>query len=229
MRAPARLLPPLILALVAVPHSVSAQTDEIQVYDGGLAAPGTFNLTLHTNFTPNGLTTPAFAGAVVPDQSLNGVPEWAYGVTAWFEAGLYLPLYSIGERSGHTSAMLNGVKVRVLFAVPRADERTLFYGVNFELSYNAKHWDPTRITSEIRPIIGWHLQPVDIILNPIFDTSYDGLENLDFAPASRVACDLSRSWQLAIEEYADFGTVHQFYDGNQQTHQLYGVVVHINK
>src|SRR5437773_777692 len=226
MRAPAKLLAPLILALVAVPHRVSAQTDEIQVYDGGLAARGKFNLTLHTNFTPKGLTTPAFAGAVVPDNSLNGVPEWAYGVTAWFEAGLYLPLYSIGERSGHTSVMLNGFKLRMLFAVPRADDRTLFYGVNFELSYNAKHWDQTRFTSEIRPIIGWHLRRVDIILNPIFDTSYDGLENLDFAPATRVACELSRTWQLAIEEYADFGPVHQFYAGNQQAHQLYGVVDH---
>ena len=101
MRAPLILLAPLVLVLVAVPHMVSAQTDEIQVYDGGLAARGKFNLTLHTNFTPKGLTTPAFAGAFVPNKSLNGVPEWAYGVTAWFEAGLYLPLYSIGTRDAH--------------------------------------------------------------------------------------------------------------------------------
>ena len=32
---------------------------------------------------------------VVPNRSLNGVPEWAYGVTPWFEAGLYLPLYTV--------------------------------------------------------------------------------------------------------------------------------------
>jgi len=221
-----RVLALLTVATIDLPRGVCAQTDEIQVYNGGLAPRGVFNLTLHNNFIANGLTTPAFAGGVVADQSLNGVPEWAYGVTAWFEAGLYLPLYSIGERSGHTSVMLNGFKLRMLFAVPRADDRTLFYGVNFELSYNAKHWDQTRFTSEIRPIIGWHLRRVDIILNPIFDTSYDGLENLDFAPATRVACELSRTWQLAIEEYADFGPVHQFYAGNQQTHQLYGVVDH---
>jgi hypothetical protein len=122
--------------------------------------------------------------------------------------------------------MLDGVKVRLLFAVPHADDRSFFYGVNFELSYNAEHWDPTRVTSEIRPIIGWHLRPVDIIVNPIFDTSYDGLENLEFAPATRVACDLSRTWALAIEEYADFGPLHQFYAGNQQAHQLYAVVDH---
>src|SRR5882724_6074776 len=99
MRAAVRLLAPLVLVLVAVPHIVSAQTDEIQVYDGGLAARGRFNLTLHNNFIPKGLTTPAFAGAVVADGSFNGVPEWAYGVRSWFEAGLYLPLYSIGSRN----------------------------------------------------------------------------------------------------------------------------------
>ncbi|HXM39206.1 MAG TPA: hypothetical protein VN908_11185 [Gemmatimonadales bacterium] len=224
-----RLLALLSLALMAVPHMVSAQTDEIQVYDGGLAARGTFNLTLHNNFTPEGLTTPAFPGALRADKSLNGVPEWAYGVTAWFEAGLYLPLYSIGKTAAHSSAMLNGVKVRLLFAVPHADDRTFFYAVNLEFSYNAKHWDPTRFASEVRPIIGWHLHPVDIIVNPILNTSYDGLKNLDFAPATRVACDLSRTWGLAIEEYDDFGPLHQFHAGNQQAHQLYGVVDHTIK
>ena len=47
--------------------------------------------------------------------------------------------------------------------------------MNFEFSYNTKRWDATRFTSEIRPIIGWHLKPVDIIVNPIFDTAYDGI------------------------------------------------------
>src|SRR5438045_3785543 len=200
-----RVLALLTFATIVVPRVVTAQTDEIQVYDGGLAPRGAFNLTLHNNFIAKGLTTLAFAGSLVPDKSLNGVPEWAYGVTAWFEAGLYLPLYSIGTRNGQRRAMLDGVKLRLLFAVPRADDRTFFYGVNFEFSYNARQWDPTRVTAEIRPIIGWHLAPVDIIVNPIFDTSSDGLKNLDFAPATRVAGDLSDTWVLAVEEYAEFG------------------------
>ena len=221
-----RVAPLLVLALVALPHVLPAQTDEIQVYDGGLAAPGRFNLTLHDNYTPSGVTTPAFPGALVADKSFNGVPEWAYGVTQWFEAGLYLPLYSIGTKNGTTSAMLNGFKVRLLFAVPHADDRTFFYGVNFEFSYNATHWDPKRSTSEIRPIIGWHLHPVDIIFNPILDNSYDGLKNLDFAPATRVAYNVSPTWALAVEEYADFGPLHQFYSASQQAHQLFAVMDH---
>jgi hypothetical protein len=68
------------------------QTDEIQVYNAEIAAPGQFNLTWHDNFTLSGRTQPTFPGGIVPNHTLNGVPEWAFGVTNWFEAGLYMPL-----------------------------------------------------------------------------------------------------------------------------------------
>jgi len=54
-------------------------------------------------------------------KNLNGVTEWAWGVTDWFEAGLYLPLYSISADRGPT---INGGKIRLLFAEPKADDRT---------------------------------------------------------------------------------------------------------
>ena len=211
----------VVVALLAFPDLAFAQADEIQVYDGGLAPVGTFNLTVHNNFTPMGGKIPAFAGAVVPDKSLNGVPEWALGVTDWFEAGLYMPLYSRDKNMGWG---LDGFKLRTLFAVPKADERTFVYGANFEFSYNAKQWDSTRITSEIRPIVGWHLKPVDVIFNPIFDTSYDGFRNFVFAPSTRVAYNFQSGWALAVEEYADFGPVKDFHSPSEQAHQLYWVV-----
>jgi hypothetical protein len=80
----------------------------------------TLNITLHNNFTPRGEKIPPFAGAVIADKSLNGVPEFALGVTPWFEAGLYLPLYS---RDNTTGWGLDGFKLRTLFAVPGADAR----------------------------------------------------------------------------------------------------------
>src|SRR3954470_266025 len=196
---------------------LQAQTDEIQVADGGLAPKGTLNLTCHNNFTPIGSNTPAFPGALVADKSFNGVPEWAYGVTRWFEAGLYMPLYSVGKDG---NGGLDGFKLRALFASPHADDRTFFYGANFEFSINAKHWDENRFTSEVRPIIGWHLHAWDLIVNPILDTAYDGLKNLDFAPATRVAYNFSKRWAIAAEEYADFGPLHDFYSPGEQGHQL---------
>ena len=211
----------MAVALLAVPSMASAQADEIQVYDGGLAAPGVFNLTLHNNFIAKGLTTPAFPGAVVADKSFNGVAEWALGVTSWFEAGLYLPLYSWDKNDGFG---IDGAKLRLLFAAPNGDDRTFVYGANFEFSYNATRWDTTRVTSEIRPIIGWHLKPVDIIINPIIDTSYDGFDNLEFVPAVRVAYTFPSGWAVAAEEYADVGPLRHFVPGAEQSHQLYGVV-----
>jgi hypothetical protein len=126
-------------ALLLIAGTAFAQTDEIQVYDAQIADPGVLNLELHNNYTPDGLKTPRFPGGLVPDHTLNGVPEWAYGVTDWFEQGLYLPLYSLSSSDG---PVLNGFKVRELFVVPHAAEQTFFYGINFEFSYNAKHWDP---------------------------------------------------------------------------------------
>jgi hypothetical protein len=208
-------------ALLALPAIADAQTDEIQVYDGGLAPVGVFNLTVHNNFTPIGIKTPAFPGAVIADKSFNGVPEWALGVTPWFEAGLYLPLYS---RDKVTGFGLDGFKLRALFAVPNADDRRFFYGANFEFSVNAHRWDTARFSSEVRPIIGWHLKPFDIIVNPIVDTAYDGLKNLEFVPATRVAYNFSSGWTLAAEEYDDFGPIHAFASRGQQVHQIYAVV-----
>ena len=216
-----RALAAIAAVLVAAPAVAFAQSDEIQVYDGGIAERGVFNLTWHNNFTPKGVKTPGFPGGLANDKNLNGVTEWAYGVTDWFEAGLYLPLYSISKDRGPT---INGGKIRLLFAVPHADDRRFFYAANFEFSYNSKHWDERRYTSEIRPILGWHLHPVDIIVNPILDNSYyGGFKSLDFAPATRVAYTFSPKWALAIEEYADVGPLRNFYSASEQSHQIYGV------
>jgi len=215
------------MILVAVPISALAQTDEIQVYDGAIAEKGKFNLMVHNNFTPKGQKEPAFPGGLVSNHALVGVAEWAYGVTDWFEQGLYLPLYTHSANQGGT---YNGFKLRWLFVKPRAEEQKFFYGVNFEFSVNQKQWDPRRYTSEVRPIIGWHLHPVDIIVNPIVDTDYTGgFKNLDFVPAARVAYNFNPKWAGAIEEYADYGPFREFYPAHEQSHQVWAVVNHDTK
>jgi len=211
----------LAIVLLIVSGRAPAQTDEIQVYDATIAAPGVFNLTLHDNYIPSGRTLPAFPGAIVPRHSLNGVPEWAYGVTDWMELGLYLPLYSI---TADGATRMNGFKLRALFVRPDAAQQPFFYGINFEFSYNAPHWDPHRYTSEIRPIVGWHLGWIDLILNPILDNAYEGFGQLDFAPAMRLAWHASKIWTVAAEEYADFGPLEHFHAAGAQSHQVFGVI-----
>ncbi|WP_243375533.1 hypothetical protein [Geotalea sp. SG265] len=204
----------LALAMLTVlPVCVPAQTDEIQVYDAEINKPGEFNLVWYNNYTPIGRNEPDFPGGVIPNHSLIGVPEWAVGITDWLETGLYLPLYSItsGERF-----LFNGGKVRALFVVPDARKRNFIYGINFELSYNFPHWETTRFSGEIRPIIGTHLGKIDIILNPIFDTSFNGLHKVEVVPAARVAYNFSEKWAAALEHYSDFGTVSHFVRMDEQ-------------
>ncbi|MEP7354814.1 MAG: hypothetical protein ABI824_16415 [Acidobacteriota bacterium] len=214
------------LVCTGLSTSAFAQSDEIQVYDGGLADVGNINLTWHNNFAPKGAREPAFQGALINNRNLNGVTEWAYGVTNWFEAGLYLPLYSLSAGRGPS---INGGKLRALFAVPNADDRGFFYGANFEFSFNSHHWDERRYTSEIRPIIGvhlgaWHLKPIDIIFNPILDNSfYGGFKSLDFAPSTRIAYNINNKWAVAVEHYADLGPLRKFYSASEQSHQIFAV------
>ena len=122
--------------------------------------------------------------------------------------------------------LLDGFKLRALFVKPHAAESGFFYGVNFEFSFNRRHWDPDRYTSEIRPIVGWHIGHLDLIFNPILDNSYKGFANLDFAPATRLAWNLPGRWALAAEEYADLGPLRHFYPRDQQSHQLFAVLTY---
>lgn len=137
-------------------------------------------------------------------------------------------MYTIhSEERGGT---INGFKIRELFVRSHAHDHTFFYGVNFEFSVNQLYWEPKRFTSEIRPIIGVHLHPVDIIFNPIVDTQYTGgFGNLEFVPATRVAYNVNDKWAAAIEEYADCGPLRHFLPGNDQFHEVWAVTDRTSK
>ncbi len=218
----------LALAMIAIiligsPAKAFAQTDEIQVYDAEIEDQGKFNIMVHSNFASIGRTTSDIPGGIIPNHSFNGAAEWAYGVADWFEQGLYLPVYTI--HSDGRGGSINGFKLRELFVRPHAHDHTFFYGVNFEFSVNASYWESKRITSEVRPIVGLHLHPVDLVFNPIVDTNYTGgFGNLEFVPATRIAYNVNDKWAGAIEEYADCGPLRQFLPGNDQFHEVWAVM-----
>ena len=199
-----------------------AVTDEIQVYTGDIEAPGVLGFTWHNNYTPSGLTTPGYSGGLVDNHAYSSVAEWAYGVTNWFEAGVYLPLYANTPAQGWT---YNGLKLRALFVQPDNADKEFYYGVNFEFSWNEPQWDQKRNTGEIRPIIGWRLPGgFSFTFNPIVDNSYQGLSRLEFVPATQLDYGINKNWAVAVEEYDDFGSLRRFMPGAQQFHQLWGVV-----
>src|ERR1700674_3914699 len=103
--------------------------DEIQVYNAGIASPGQFTIQQHLNYVALGQKDPPFPGGLVSHGSLNGTPEFAYGVTDWWEVGLYLP-FAVQDQK----FMSDAFKLRTLFVSPNADKRDFFYGINLEFS-----------------------------------------------------------------------------------------------
>lgn len=213
------LVPLVLLPVAAGSFGAYAQTDEIQVYDAQIVEPGRLEATLHNNYAPNGLRQPAFPGGTISNHSWNGTLETAYGMADWWELGLYLPVYTYSQGT----AQFDGGKVRTLFVVPNAAHQTFFYGVNFELSFNNKHWEDHSPSLEIRPILGLHLGKWDFISNPIIDSGFNGAGNATFAPSERLAYNFTDTYAVAVEHYAGYGSIQAMVPFNRSYQELFAV------
>jgi hypothetical protein len=192
--------------------------DEIQVYNAEINPPGAFSLQLHGNYVPRGRTDPESPGGMVPDGAFNGTPEFALGLADSWEIGLYLP-YAV-TRGGNFAA--GGAKLRTLFASPHAHDRRFFYGVNVELGYQPRLFEPTHWNSEVRPIIGWRRAPVEFILNPIVDVVLSGPRHtVEFAPAAHLAYLFSSTWAAGLEHYTDLGPIDDFERPGRRFQELF--------
>ncbi len=79
----------VLTAMVLVASArTAAATDEIQVYNAGIAAPGQFTVQQHLNYVGLGVSSRRFRAVSSPTAGVNGTPEFAYGVTDWWEPGL---------------------------------------------------------------------------------------------------------------------------------------------
>jgi hypothetical protein len=216
-RGSRRLLGTLAGATILAALGTTAKaTDEIQVYNAAIAAVGQFTIQQHLNYIPLGLKDPPFPGGLVSNHSLNGTPEFAYGVADWWELGLYLPFAVQNEQF-----LSNSFKVRSLFVSPHADQRDFFYGLNLEFSNTTPKFAQTRFALEVRPIIGVRNAEWEFIVNPIVDAGFGKLGELDFAPAARLARKLDKDTYLGLEYYSDFGEIGNFPKLTDQQHTLF--------
>ena len=202
---------------LAVGQPASA-TDEIQVYNASIAAVGQFTIQQHLNYTPLGLKDPPFPGGLISSGAINGTPEFAYGVTDWWEVGLYLP-FAIQNGRFYSNAF----KLRTLFVSPQADQRSLFYGVNFEFANETPPFAQTRFAMEIRPIIGVRNFEYEFIVNPIVDVGFGRFGEQHFAPAARLARKLDQDVFVGLEYYTDLGQIGRFPGFAHQEHTLFAV------
>jgi hypothetical protein len=204
-------------ALLLWPMAAHA-TDEIQVYNGDIAEVGQWTIQQHLNYAFDGAKHPDFPGGLISNHTLNGTPEFAYGVFNWWELGFYLP-FAVSDGQ----FLSNGAKLRSLFVVPNADKRDFFYGVNFEFSYNLPRFSQQIYAMEIRPILGWRNKEWEFIVNPIIDMSFGAGGETDFAPAARLARKLGEDFFVGAEYYSDFGKIGNFLPFQEQQHALFAV------
>ena len=135
VHATARVFIPLCAAILALVNRSALAADqvhdEIQVYNAEIAEVGQWTVEQHLNFAAVGQTQPEVPGGFSSNRSLQGTPEFAYGIADWWELGFYIPFAvdSAGQ------LLSDGGKIRNLFVVPDAAKRSFFYGVNFELGY----------------------------------------------------------------------------------------------
>lgn len=205
------------LLLLASSEAARA-TDEIQVYNAGIANVGQFTIQQRLNYVGIGQKDPPFPGGIPSNGSLNGTPEFAYGMTDWWELGLYLP-FSMQNQQFLSDAF----KLRTLFVSPHAEQRNFFYGVNFELGYQMPNFAQTRWGLEIRPIIGVRNAQYEFIVNPIVDVGFGRNGEVDFTPTARVARKFGDDLFAGFEYYGDLGEIGNFKKPSDQSHTLFAV------
>ena len=201
-----------------IPGVAARATDEIQVYNAGIAEVGQLTIQQHLNYIALGQKTRSFPGGLVSNHSLNGTPEFAYGLTDWWEVGLYLP-FSVQDQRFYSDAF----KLRTLFVSPHAGQRNFFYGVNFEFSNETPPFSQSRFSMEIRPIVGIRNGDYEFIVNPIVDIHFGKYAEQHFTPAARVARKFGDDLFVGFEYYSDLGQIGSFDKLADQQHTLFAV------
>lgn len=213
----------LALALLsALGRGAFAAPDEVQVYTEELNDPGKYGLELHLNYALEGAKEASFAGEMQSHHRLQATPELSYGLGKTLEAGLYLPaaMSSDGNLYG------NGLRLRLKYIAPRAEDARIFWGLNGELGQAARRVSDSRLGFELRPIIGYRSADWLLSFNPILgmDLSPGFSREPKFEPALKVARKTAAGVHAGLEYYGEYGPLHHLLPADERAHYLYASV-----
>lgn len=215
----------LAAALLAPCHAVAALTDEIQVYTDDINKPGAFGLELHVNATPDGTNQQQFPGEVTTQHGLRVTPEFSYGLTHDFEAGLYLPAAFDPDGQGS----LAGFKLRLKWLPLQANEESggAFLGANIEVSDVAPRFLGARFNSELRLIGGYRNEDWLAAVNPTYDWALSAgspQPSPQFNLGYKLARTVTEGIALGAEYYNDKGLWLHFDPANEQGKTVYATI-----
>lgn len=212
----------LVLSALTVSPDVRAAPEEIQVYMDEMDKPGHFGLDTHFNYVTDGTLTDEYPGQQQSLHRLRITPEFSYGITPNFEAGLYLPLASI-DAQGRLDP--GGVKTRLKFIAPRAEGQNWWWGANFEIGHVNHKLDINPWNAELKGIIGTRVGKWTLAENANVDFVVSGPEphSPDVEFDTKVAYAATKKLSLGIESYNGVGSFAHFGKVGQSDQAIYAV------
>ncbi len=208
------------------PGPASAAPEEIVVFADEFEKPGKTGYELHFNFAARARPTPDYPGEQPPDKVLRFMPEVVWGLSEKWNLGLHVPM----SRNTHTgSTTVDGFKARLQnLNAQQTDAGSVFYGVNYELSYFNRRLSESSLVAEVRGIAGWRRGNWLVAVNPILNHPLDAVPGADnranfdlFAKAMKT---VARDVALGLEHYAEFGALRNPRFGSASGQTTYAVL-----
>jgi hypothetical protein len=206
------------------PSQAFAAPEEIVVFTDEFERPGEIGYELHVNFSAKARRTPDYPGEQPPDRVLRFMPEMVWGLSEKWNLGLHLPM----SRNGYTGiTTVDGFKARLQnLNAQQTDAGSVFYGVNYELSYFNRRLAESRLVAEVRGIAGWRRGDWLLAVNPILNYP------LDKAPGTGASFDLfgkamktvAHHTAVGFEHYSEFGALRNPSFGSASGQTTYAVL-----
>lgn len=211
-----------LAALLAV-NAYGQGNYEIQVYGSDTVPPGNTMVELHSNFTAIGskITTD---GTYPTSHQEHETVEITQGWNSWFETGLYI-FTSVGPNGQGYKWVGDHIRPRV--RVPDSWKWPVGVSISTEIGYQRPIFSRDTWTWEIRPIIDKQIEKWYFAFNPALERSFHGPtvpDGVDFAPAVKIAYQLTKKVQGGFEYYGSTGPITGFYPISEQQQQIYPTV-----
>jgi hypothetical protein len=195
---------------------------EIQVYGSETVAAGRTMLELHSNYTARGRAV--MEDGVEPTlHAMHETVEITHGFTPWFEVGFYT--FTTIQRDGRFEYVGNHIRPR--FRVPESWGLPVGLSLSQELGYTRTFFSADTWSWEIRPIVDQTVGKLYWSVNPTFERSLQGpgvSKGLEFAPAAKIALDVTNRVTAGFEYYGGFGDVRHFDPRDEQSHEIYPAI-----
>jgi hypothetical protein len=203
---PSRILAAHLLCTASTVSLPARAVDpfEIQVYDGTANPPGVPGLELHVNTVALGLTKSPSPPEYPENQQSHFTLEPSLGLFSWWELGGYFETALRGDETFDYA----GLKLRNKFVTPPRWDAHWRLGLNIEFSLLPEGYDRDRWGNELRPIAAWENERLELVVDPIVDSSLAGPDasaGPTFQPCLMAVYKVQETVSFGFEYYTNLG------------------------